>query len=180
VHGIVESAQGRIEVESELDAGSKFAIELPIAHENVTERRGTEQAPAGSGERILYVDDDDAVVFLIERTLKQLGYDVAGYTDGAAAVRAFATASERFDVVVTDLSMPGITGFDVARAVKRANESTPIVLTSGFVRPQDREQALALGIEHVIAKPDTIEELGQVLDTLCKRLRAQRVATHAN
>jgi PAS domain S-box-containing protein len=174
VHGIVESAHGTIEVESKLGVGSTFTLRLPLATQALTKSDERATAGSGNGERILYVDDDDAVVLLIERTLRSLGYEMTGYTDAIAAVRAFTDNPQGFDVVVSDLSMPGMDGFGVARAVKQANATTPVVLTSGYVRPQDREQATALGIDHVILKPNTIDELGHVLDALCKQLRAQR------
>jgi signal transduction histidine kinase/ActR/RegA family two-component response regulator len=174
VHGIVESAHGTIDVESQLGVGSIFTLHLPLATESSTKGAARAAAVAGNGERILYVDDDDAVVLLIEKTLRSLGYQMTGYTDATAAARAFTDNPQGFDVVVSDLSMPGMDGFGVARAVKQANAATPVVLTSGYVRPQDRAQATALGIDHVILKPNTIDELGHVLDALCKQLRAQR------
>jgi CheY-like chemotaxis protein len=119
----------------------------------------------------LYIDDDEAVVLLIEKTLQALGYRVTSYTDAATGIKAFAASPKDFDIVVTDLSMPGMDGFGVARAIKQAHASTPVVLTSGYVRPQDEEQAARIGIDHVILKPNTIDELGRVLDALCRELR---------
>jgi len=173
VHGIVESAHGTIAVESEQNVGSTFTLHLPIATLDANEARAHVAAQAGKGEHILYIDDDDAVVLLIDRTLRLLGYDVTGFIDATAAVRAFVANPKQFDVVVTDLSMPGMNGFDVARAVKQVSPTTPVVLTSGYIRPQDGEQASRLGINHVILKPNTIDELGQVLDALCRKLRAR-------
>lgn len=173
VHGIVQGARGSIEIDSQLGAGSKFAVNLPVVdHAIVADSAIDKSGYAGHGERILYVDDDEAVVFLVERALRQLGYAVSGFTDPAAAIRAFTDDVHAFDVVVTDLSMPGLTGFDVARAVKAARSSTPIVLTSGYVRDHEREQAAAVGIDHVILKPNTIEELGRLLSELCRELQS--------
>jgi PAS domain S-box-containing protein len=181
VHGIVQSAHGSIGVDSVLGVGTTFTVTLPIA-KDYAESSVVSQAnlAPGKGERILYIDDDDAVVLLIERTLRLLGYEVIGYTDATTAVQAFAANPAAFAVVVTDLSMPKMNGFDVARAIKKTSNTTPVVLTSGYVRPQDREQASTIGIDHVILKPNTIDELGHVLDALCQQLRTQRAnATQA-
>jgi len=172
VHGIVQGANGKLDVVSKPGVGSIFTVHLPIVREGPAAHRVDDAlAKSGRGECILYVDDDDAVVFLIERTLRHLGYDVAGFTDAYAAVAAFKANSARFDIVVTDLSMPGMTGFDIARAIKQISAATPVVLTSGYVREQDRELAAAIGIDRVILKPNTIDELGAVLDSLCKQLK---------
>jgi CheY-like chemotaxis protein len=126
--------------------------------------------PRGAGQRILYVDDDDAIVMLIEKTLLGLGYRVKGFDDSRAAALYIKEHPMEFDIVVTDLSMPQLGGFDIARAVKSVRPTVPIIVTSGYVRDKDREQAAALGIENLILKPNTIDELGKVLDGLCKKL----------
>jgi signal transduction histidine kinase/DNA-binding NarL/FixJ family response regulator len=169
VHGIVTTARGSITVDSTAGEGSKFFIELPVSKDRraAVDMRN-ESAPRGSGQRILYIDDDEAIVMLIDRTLTSLGYTVRGYNDPSAAVDYIKTQSDAFDVVVTDLSMPQLTGFDVARAVKSVKVSIPVIVTSGYVRETDRQQAKALGIDYVILKPNTIDELGKALDEICR------------
>jgi PAS domain S-box-containing protein len=169
VHGIVTSVHGSIRVDSTVNAGTTFFIELPLsAVRQIAPDVPNQNAPRGSGQRILYIDDDDAIVMLIEKTLTSLGYAVQGYNDSRVAAQYIKEHPKAFDVVVTDLSMPQLNGFEVARIVKSANPSVPVIVTSGYVRDQDREQATALGIESIILKPNTINELGTVLDTLCR------------
>jgi len=127
----------------------------------------------GQGERILYVDDDDAIVLLITRVLQNSGYQVTGHTDAREALKQLSEHPDAFDVVVTDLSMPEMNGFDLAAQIKRLRPSLPIVMTSGYVRTQDQERAQALGIDHIILKPNTIEELGQVLDKICRGIPSE-------
>jgi CheY-like chemotaxis protein len=105
--------------------------------------------------------------------LAALGYVVTGFTDSRAAAQFIKDHPSAFDVVVTDLSMPQLSGFDIARQVKAANASVPVIVTSGYVRNEDREQAKALGIEYVILKPNTIDELGQALDALCREMAVE-------
>jgi CheY-like chemotaxis protein len=82
------------------------------------------------------------------------------------ALNAFRSHPHDFDVVVTDLSMPGMSGFDLARALLEIRPDVPIVMTSGYVRPEDQEMASRLGIRELILKPNTVSELGRILDEL--------------
>jgi PAS domain S-box-containing protein len=167
VHGIVKNHEGAISVYSALGKGTTFHLYFPAV------AAGVEKAPArahpvsrGHGERILYVDDEDALVLLASRMLRRLGYDVLGYTDPSAALHAFQANPDGVDAIVTDLSMPGMSGFELARALLRVRPDVPIVMTSGYLRPEDQTAALNLGIRDLILKPNTVEELGLALDRL--------------
>jgi CheY-like chemotaxis protein len=120
----------------------------------------------GRGEHVLYVDDDHALVSLAIRTLQRLGYKVTGYTNPAQALREFQSRPGDFDVVVTDLSMPGMSGFDLARELFAARPDVPVIMTSGYLQPEDQEAARKQGILELILKPNTVEELGQALERL--------------
>jgi signal transduction histidine kinase/CheY-like chemotaxis protein len=173
VHGIVSSVHGTIRIDSELGIGTTFFVELPLsANRAIVQKVVSEVTPRGAGQRILYVDDDEAIVTLITKTLTSLGYTVIAHTDSHAAAKFIQECPNAFDVVVTDLSMPQLSGFDIARVVKSANASTPVIVTSGYVRDEDHERATAAGIEYVILKPNTIDELGKALDALCRKMRA--------
>lgn len=118
------------------------------------------------GKRVLYIDDDDAVVFLASRILEQLGYRVSGFIDPCRALAEFHATPGAFDVAVTDLSMPGMSGFQVAHALHQIRDDLPILMTSGYVRPADRDAARAHGIVDLILKPNSVEELGHALDRI--------------
>jgi CheY-like chemotaxis protein len=129
---------------------------------------------AGNGERVLYIDDDDAIVHLSSRILERLGYRVAGFTHPEEALAVFNERPNEFDVAVTDLSMPGMSGFDLARVLRKARPDLPVLMTSGYVRPEDRAAARDLGIHDFILKPNTVEELGHSLDKVFRELRDAR------
>jgi PAS domain S-box-containing protein len=180
VHGIVSNVHGSIEVESAVGLGTTFFVQLPLSSaRQVPLESSATSAPRGSGQRILYIDDDEAIVLLITKTLTALGYSVQGHTDSRWVAQYIEEHPDDFDVVVTDLSMPQLNGFEIARVVKAANPSLPIIVTSGYVRDHDRAQAKALGIEHVILKPNTIDELGKVLDQLCKEMTRSKAVREA-
>jgi len=172
VHGIVRGCGGTIEVVSELNRGTTFTLRLPLV---VAPRPQTAAVPAtrGQGEHILYVDDDEAINFLIQRLLEGKGYRVTccgSPTEALALLRSDPTA---VDVLVTDLTMPVMSGIDVIRAAKDLRPNLPTILTSGYVREEDQARALRLGVDHVILKPNTIDELGTALDALFKRLKTR-------
>lgn len=119
--------------------------------------------PATSLGRVLYVDDEDSLVLLGVRMLRRRGFDIRGFTDPIEALRAFEAAPMDFDAVVTDISMPEMSGFELAEAILALRADMPIVITSGSVRPVDRDHALRLGIRADIQKPNTVEELADAL-----------------
>jgi PAS domain S-box-containing protein len=164
VHGIVRSHQGTVAVESEPGKGSTFRLYFPAVLEPApTAAPSTARAPPGKGQRVLYLDDEEALVYLTARVLERMGYEVVGFSDPVAALAAFRENPAGFDVVVTDLSMPGMSGFQFARALLQVRPDVAVLMTSGYVRPEDREAARALGVRELILKPDTIDELGLAL-----------------
>ena len=126
-------------------------------------------APTSRGAHVLYVDDEEALVFLMGRVLERMGYRVTGCVDPEQALRKLRARPEDFDAVVTDLSMHRMNGFELTRAVQAIRPDLPVLLTSGYVRSEDRDLAAQLGIRELILKPNTVEELGQAIDrTLAK------------
>ena len=126
------------------------------------------------GRHVLYIDDDDSIVFLATRILERMHYRVTGCIDPRSALSDFRSSPESFDVVVTDLSMPGMSGFEVARALREIRSDIPILMTSGYVRPEDRALAQAHGILDLILKPNSVEEFGQALHGIFQNLAVTR------
>jgi CheY-like chemotaxis protein len=122
--------------------------------------------PRGEGQSVLYVDDEESLVYLVTRVLERLGYRVDGYTDPCQALQAFQANPAAYQAVVTDLSMPTMSGIDLAREVLLANPNLPVVMTSGYVRQKDRDAVAEVGVRELLLKPNTVEELGAVLHRL--------------
>ena len=118
---------------------------------------------------LLYVDDEEALVFLVQFGLQRMGYKVTGFTDPTRAVREFQARPRDFDAVVTDLSMPGMSGFDLAEKLLATRPGVPILVTSGYLRPDDQQKAERIGVHGLTLKPDTIEELCSNVDRLLQK-----------
>ena len=169
VHGIMKAHGGAIGVHSAPGVGTTFQLYFPVVELPAGTQTGKRSPAAGgpcAAKHVLYVDDEEALVFLVTRVLERLGHSVTGFTDPEAALQAFRARPHAFDAVVTDLSMPGLSGFDLAREIRALRPDTPLLLTSGHVRPEDEQSARLLGIREVILKPDTANDLGEILDRL--------------
>jgi PAS domain S-box-containing protein len=175
VHGIMQAHDGTITVESAPARGTKFELHFPALYATAiaqSQPAVPQQFARDRTEHILYVDDEEALVYLAERTLKRLGYRVSGYTDPQRALQAFDAHPDDFDAVVTDLSMPGLPGPELVRELLRIRPAVPVVMMSGYVRPEEVEVVKALGVREVILKPNTVEELGKTLDALLRTVTA--------
>jgi two-component system cell cycle sensor histidine kinase/response regulator CckA len=123
-----------------------------------------------SSARILYLDDEEPLVFIVKRMLERLGHQVAGFSSADAALAEFSAAPASFHLVLSDMSMPGMNGIDFATAVLQVRPDTLVVIASGYVEPKDAERALAAGVRHVIRKPNTLEEMRAMITDLLPNL----------
>jgi PAS domain S-box-containing protein len=164
VHGIVSSHGGAVTVYSQPGKGTAFHLYFPaIAAVAELAKPKREEVQQGTGQRLLYLDDEEALVSLGKRRLERLGYRVTGFTDPRAALEEFRRRPGDFDAVITDVSMPQMTGFDFARGLLELRPEMPIVVTSGYVRPEDQAKAEELGVRELILKPAPIEDLARIL-----------------
>jgi PAS domain S-box-containing protein len=167
VHGIMKNHDGGIAVYSEPGRGTAFQLFFPAAgRASSAVPEAPREAQRNRTEKILYVDDEDALVVLIKRTLERLGYKVTGETNPAMALEIFRSDPHAFDAVVTDLAMPQLSGFDLSIQMLAVRRDVPIIMTSGYVRPEDQERALEIGLRDLILKPDATEQLARTLDQL--------------
>ncbi len=173
VHGVVESHKGVIHIDSALGRGTVVSVFLPASDDAATAPSATSHA-TGRGERIMYVDDEEALVLLMDRALTKRGYQVSGFSTPAEALKAFSERSDDFDVVITDLSMPGMPGPQLASRLREVRKDVPIILTSGYIRPEDRDMATQLNINQVVYKSNTVDQLAEALGKEIEAIRAKR------
>lgn len=163
VHGIMKGNDGAIRVDSTPGKGSVFALYFPAADGQLAHQPVAAPPQPARPARILYVDDEEPLVFLMTRSLQRSLHQVEGFTDPREALDAFRSRPDDFDLVVSDMAMPGLSGFEFASAVLKIRPGTPVVITSGYLRPEDHELAKQLGIVELVLKPNTVEELTQIV-----------------
>jgi PAS domain S-box-containing protein len=173
VHGIVASHDGAVTVYSEPGKGTAFHLYFPAAKQPVAANvMEPQQIERSRNEHILYVDDEEALVFFAERMLTKLGYRVTGHTDAGKALEEFRAHPEGFDAVVTDMSMPRMSGLEFTREIVAIRADVLVVITSGYLRPEDQAKAEELGVRAVILKPTTADQLAKKLDQLLQERAA--------
>jgi len=164
VHGIVQSCCGAITAESRLGEGSRFDVYLPALTHAGTDTEQTDfPIPRGRNERVLLVEDEPPLARVGSRMLESLGYSVVAFTDPVQALSTFLQRPEEFDLVVTDLTMPGLDGLKLTEEILRFRPATPVVLTTGFEGLMTATRAQALGVRELLQKPNSIESLGLAL-----------------
>jgi len=176
VHGIVEAHHGSVTVESTPGAGTVFEIRLPIAAADAAPAplRGTVPSCSNSAT-ILVVDDEEMVATMTARTLERSGYEVVATTDPSEALEALLGDPEVFDCVITDQTMPGMTGLELIEAVAREGLGVPILLLSGNVSGLE-DRALAAGAKAVLRKPVEREELVDAIEAALAERRLTAAA----
>ena len=170
VYGIVTDSGGGIDVASASGLGSRFAIYLPrVEAPAVVADDPAAPIARGNGERVLVVDDEEALVAVASEVLARIGYDPVGCADGTAALAAFDDATGRFDAVIADEVMPGLTGTQLATVLRKRRPDLPIVLMSGYTGPMLTERALGAGITEILKKPVQSREIAGALARALKR-----------
>lgn len=179
VHGIVKAHRGVITLHSRLGEGARFDVYLPLAAgageeeaslAAVTTAPVTAAAPVVPGKHVVYIDDYEALVFLVGRLLRKQGYRTSTFESGEAAIAWLREhPDDPVDLVVTDQNMPGISGVDVAREARQLRPGLRVAIVSGHVNDKLIAEATEAGVSDVMGKQDSMDALGEAIRELLER-----------
>lgn len=170
VHGIVKGCRGFIKVYSEPGKGTKFHVYFPAKEEKAVEVEEEKQAPLPKGnERILAVDDEESIVGMYQTTLERLGYKVTANCSSEKALEVFRFSPDSFDLIITDQTMPHITGSELAKKILQIRPNIPIILFTGYSSIISKEKAKEIGIERFVMKPVSIRDLAITVREVCDK-----------
>jgi PAS domain S-box-containing protein len=165
VHGIVKNHKGEIYVESELGKGTTFTIVIPTVIEQPqqnTKVKATKPNPSGA-ETILFVDDEEAIVDIAKMVLEKLGYTVQTSTNPVEALAIFESDPTLFDLVISDMTMPQMSGVKLSEKLRKINNNIPIIICTGHSSLMDEEKAKDIGISAFAMKPITMSEIAKLI-----------------
>ncbi len=163
VHGIIKNYQGAIVVSSEEGVGTLFEVYFPKI-ESAEIQPVEEMTPAPGGEEhILLVEDEDILIDMVQEMLEDLGYRVTAIMNSTKALEAFSANPELFDLVITDQTMPSMTGAELGEKIKLLRPNTPLILMTGYSKHIFEEQARKIGFSHYLMKPFDSDDLGKAI-----------------
>ena len=171
VHGIVNNLGGIITAYSEIGKGTAINIFIPCVEVDDSELDRQDLRIKGGSDRIAIIDDETAIATTLQNILTNLGYKVTAFTDGIEAQKAIQTNPNDYDIVITDYSMPKITGLEVAKNLKEAGIAVPVILTSGYFGNIIENKARYAGISELVTKPINTYQLTDAIHKILKKER---------
>lgn len=170
VHGIVQNYGGNIAVESEVGKGTMFHVLLPVVEVDIPMDTETKIKLPRGNEHILFVDDEKEIVRMIRLMLEKLGYKVTALTSSVEALEAFKDTPEKYDLVITDMTMPNITGKELAKEVMTIRQGIPIILCTGYSDQIDEKIAEEMGIAAFVMKPLVMHDLATIISEVMNKV----------
>jgi signal transduction histidine kinase/ActR/RegA family two-component response regulator len=169
VHGIVKSMNGAIHVYSELGIGSEFKVYFPLEKHSFTEQNSQTKPTKGGTENILLVDDEKSILLMEKSLLRRMGYRVTTCINSIEALEIFNSNPDQFDLVISDMAMPGLPGYKLAVELMKTQPDIHILLCTGFSDGLSKEKTASLGIKGFLMKPIAMKDLAhkirEVLDS---------------
>jgi CheY-like chemotaxis protein len=166
VHGIVKQYNGNIHVYSEPGHGTTFVILLPVFHREPEEQRAQVVDVPGGSETLMVVDDEGMLCTMMQQNLESVGYTVKGFSDSVVALDYFKGHSMEFDLVVTDYSMPKMTGIEFSEKILAIRGDIPIILCTGYGKNITRQKIRSKGIRELLMKPLTLDAIARTIRNL--------------
>jgi CheY-like chemotaxis protein len=170
VHGIVKSCGGVISVDSTIGEGTVFEVYFPAVEKDgeIVIEEDARPLPTGS-ESILLVDDEELLVELGQRMLEQLGYRVTPVVSSIEALRLFEKNPDRYDLVLTDLTMPNLEGDKLAAAMLKIRPEIPIIIATGFSEKLTEQKLAMIGIRKMVFKPIVMRDIAEIIRQVLAR-----------
>jgi PAS domain S-box-containing protein len=163
VHGIVKGYGGATKVQSKVGKGTTFQVYFPRIEREVEQATIRSDLPPKGNERILFVDDEEPLVYLGKQMLERLGYQVEGKSNSLDALEAFQSNPDDFDLVITDMTMPNMTGEVLAKEIVKIRPDMPIILSTGFTEQVTEEKVKAWGVGAFAVKPLELKYLARTI-----------------
>ena len=171
VHGIVDEHGGQISVSSSPGKGTTFHVYFPVApgtNRDIRPSHAKKTCPVSGRERVLFADDEESIRSVVHECLTHLGFKVTTFKNGAEAFKAFEENPDAFDIVITDMAMPKMTGMELASKIMDRNPAMPVILCTGYSETISKNKAMEMGIRQFLPKPIPMEKMAstirQVLD----------------
>ena len=169
VHGIINNYGGAIDVDSTPGKGSTFKIYLPKYGTDTLDSYKSDKKPIKGDEHILFVDDEPEITFMGKKMLENLGYKVSIQSDSHSALEEFKKNPEKYSLLVTDQSMPGLTGTELATLMKEINPGLKVIIITGFADNLSEEILIQSGISEVILKPMRLDDFSKIIRKVLDR-----------
>ncbi len=163
VHGIVTRYKGYINLDSQIGKGTRFEIYLPQFESEKDDNKNPEDQLIFGSERILFIDDEEVQTDLGKQLLEKLGYRVDTQTNSRIALDTFKEDPERYDLIITDMTMPNMSGDQLSREILSIRPDMPIILSTGYNEQMSEEKAKEIGIKGYVHKPVVLKEMSKII-----------------